>query len=1188
MTRFIRLATLILAGFLVAQTPAPALAGTACNGPNNGVLDPGEECETGACCNTATCTRKGPATVCRASTGNAICDPAETCGVLVNAVDEPCPTDVIGAPGTVCEIDTTVCVSHTCNSTGNCIHSDTTVSCDDGIFCNGMDVCAGGGCQHAGDPCASGDECNNLCNDTTDSCAVPAGTSCTADSNPCTLDQCDGLGACAHPAGNAAALCRSSAGVCDVAETCTGSTTSCPPDGFASTGTVCRTLAGVCDTVEMCSGSTALCPADIFATSSVCRASAGVCDVAESCTGSTASCPADDFVVSGTGCRESAGVCDVAESCTGSSAACPLDAFASPTILCRGSAGVCDVTENCTGSTATCPDDAKSTATCRALAGGCDVVETCDGSSDSCPPDGFAGAGTVCRTPAGVCDTVEMCSGSTALCPADIFATSSVCRAAAGVCDVAESCTGSTASCPADDFVVSGTGCRESAGVCDVAESCTGSSAACPLDAFASPTILCRGSAGVCDVTETCTGSTATCPDDAKSTATCRALTGGCDVVETCDGSSDSCPPDEVLPAPATCRSLAGACDVIETCDGSSNACPADSFQPPKTPCRAAGGVCDLSESCAGSTASCPADAKSTALCRASTGECDVDESCDGAGNDCPADGFVSSGFSCTADSNPCTNDECDGAGACIHPDNTAPCDDGSFCTIDDTCSGGECFGGSPNLCSDSNACTDDSCDEEVDTCIHVNNTGACDDGLFCNGVDSCVEGECTSHTGDPCSEGGECQTTCDETFDHCFNTQGTECSSDENVCTDDACDGAGTCAHNPNSVPCDDALFCNGTDTCSGGSCSMHAGNVCSGECARSCDEKNQACDFDPPGTGCTDDGQVCTSDLCDDAGSCLHQPISGPCDDENACTRDDQCANGVCAGSAPVLADMCPWTVLMREDPEIDTCKLGLGSLVEGDVCGGIVVVRGQAGVDGNVVSGKDVGPKVLRLALSTIVTEDIVSDGAGAKAKPGQSKLPYTLPPVQSLAPGSMQAKDDASGFYDLTGGHPLAADCVAARGAFAAAATYMDALPQTAALPKITPDVPPPPIVAPLPGELNVIDIPRVKTPGGATVELDGGGSSSTVMVVRVAGRLTLRAHNTISLVGGLRPENVLIYTKGRRCVFGDVVDGVGTLLCVNGRLKVGHRVTWTGALYGAARVLKVGDNDMVDYLPFQGF
>src|SRR5438093_2319598 len=67
-----------------------------------------------------------------------------------------------------------------------------------------------------------------------------AGTACTADSNPCTLDQCDGTNvACQHPAGHAGTVCRAAAGVCDVADTCDGSSTTCPPDTKQPAGTAC-------------------------------------------------------------------------------------------------------------------------------------------------------------------------------------------------------------------------------------------------------------------------------------------------------------------------------------------------------------------------------------------------------------------------------------------------------------------------------------------------------------------------------------------------------------------------------------------------------------------------------------------------------------------------------------------------------------------------------------------------------------------------------------------------------------------------------------------------------------------------------------------------------------------------------------------------------------------------------------
>jgi hypothetical protein len=104
---------------------------------------------------------------------------------------------------------------------------------------------------------------------------------------------------------------------------------------------------------EDCDGGACCSSTCQFLTSSTtCRGSAGVCDPAEVCTGTSASCPSNTFSSSATVCRGVAGVCDVAENCTGSTAACPGNGFLNSSNVCRGTAGVCDVAENCTGSSA--------------------------------------------------------------------------------------------------------------------------------------------------------------------------------------------------------------------------------------------------------------------------------------------------------------------------------------------------------------------------------------------------------------------------------------------------------------------------------------------------------------------------------------------------------------------------------------------------------------------------------------------------------------------------------------------------------------------------------------------------------------------------------------------------------------------------------------------------------------------
>jgi hypothetical protein len=135
--------------------------------------------------------------------------------------------------------------------------------CNDGIPCT-VDTCSGTSpnkvCTHtvgnAGAVCRSAaNDCDaaETCTGTSATCPIdsfkPAGTACTDDGNPCTADVCNAIDVCTHPAGNAGAICRTAAGACDVAETCNGTSTSCPADGFALASTSCTGASqdGACD-----------------------------------------------------------------------------------------------------------------------------------------------------------------------------------------------------------------------------------------------------------------------------------------------------------------------------------------------------------------------------------------------------------------------------------------------------------------------------------------------------------------------------------------------------------------------------------------------------------------------------------------------------------------------------------------------------------------------------------------------------------------------------------------------------------------------------------------------------------------------------------------------------------------------------------------------------------------------------
>ncbi|MDX2166700.1 MAG: hypothetical protein SF182_06535 [Deltaproteobacteria bacterium] len=320
------------------------------------------------------------------------------------------------------------------------------------------------------------------------------------------------------------------------------------------------------------------------------------------------------------------------------------------------------------------------------------------------------------------------------------------------------------------------------------------------------------------------------------------------------------------------------------------------------------------------------------ALAQCGDGELDPGEACDDGNTDggdcCSATCEAEAPGPCSSDGNPCTTDACNGTGECRHTPNSAPCDDGVFCNGADTCSGGACGLHAGDPCSaggecnrtcneaadscaapagsactdDGNGCTDDRCNGSG-ACAHPANSAPCTDGLFCNGADTCSGGACGLHAGDPCAAGVECNRTCNEAADSCAAPAGSACTDDGNGCTDDRCNGTGACTHPNNSAPCTDGLYCNGPDTCSGGTCAVHAGDPCSGnpECARTCNEAADHC-FAPTGTACSADSNGCTDDVCDGGGVCTHPNNSAPCDDGNACTVGDACAAGTCvSGPSP-----------------------------------------------------------------------------------------------------------------------------------------------------------------------------------------------------------------------------------------------------------------------------------------------
>ena len=591
------------------------------------------------------------------------------------------------------------------------------------------------------------------------------------DNNPCTLNSCNPASGCFYPAGNSGTECRASAGVCDLAESCTGLSAACPADAKEPATTECRASAGVCDVAESCNGTSNDCPADGFASATTeCRGEVGLCDVAESCTGSAKECPADAYELAGvacgdagdtvcdnadtckggentclpnwepatTECRGEVGLCDVAESCTGSAKECPADAYELAGVAC-GDAGdtVCDNADTCKGGENTClPNWEPATTECRGEVGLCDVAESCTGSAKECPADAYELAGVACGDAGDtVCDNADTCKGGENTCLPNWEPATTECRGEVGLCDVAESCTGSAKECPADAYELAGVACGDAGDtVCDNADTCKGGENTC-LPNWEPATTECRGEVGLCDVAESCTGSAKECPADAYELAGVACGDAGdtvCDNADTCKGGENTCLPNWE-PATTECRGEVGLCDVAESCTGSAKECPADAYELAGVACGDAGDtVCDNADTCKGGENTClPNWEPATTECRGEVGLCDVAESCTGSAKECPADAYELAGVACgDAGDTVCDNaDTCKGGeNTCLpnwEPATTECRGEVGLCDVAESCTGSakECPADAYELAGVACGDAGDTVCDNADTCKGGENT---------------------------------------------------------------------------------------------------------------------------------------------------------------------------------------------------------------------------------------------------------------------------------------------------------------------------------------------------------------------------------------------------------------------------------------------------------------------------------
>ena len=239
------------------------------------------------------------------------------------------------------------------------------------------------------------------------------------------------------------------------------------------------------------------------------------------------------------------------------------------------------------------------------------------------------------------------------------------------------------------------------------------------------------------------------------------------------------------------------------------------------------------------------------------------------------------------------------------------PCDDENVCTTGDVCdANGQCFGPGALSCDDKLSCTDDSCDPAVEGgCVNALDAGAC-----------VIANQCWSQ-GDT-KPGGDLCLGCfpeADTYGWSFADDGASCDDGE-LCTVSETCGAGVCQ---TGVPksCSDGLACT-TDTCDGST----------GGCESILDEGS-----------CLIDGACRAAGALSEIGGCMtcdpSQLVDGwvplddgtGCSDQNPCTLEDSCAEGIClAGSPKDCADAYACTV--------DSCDVVTGackSALDGGHC-------------------------------------------------------------------------------------------------------------------------------------------------------------------------------------------------------------------------------------------------------------
>ncbi len=338
----------------------------------------------------------------------------------------------------------------------------------------------------------------------------------------------------------------------------------------------------------------------------------------------------------------------------------------------------------------------------------------------------------------------------------------------------------------------------------------------------------------------------------------------------------------------------------------------------------------------------------------------DTGEVAQDAGPTCQGDG------DCAAKAAACDLFSCVNGKCVFEPKpNTAACTDGNPCTSGESCTAGKCGGGTATNCDDKNPCTIDSCDTTKGCSNLAKTTGPCDDGSACTVSDTCQAGLCVGVDVCPCKSDVDCPTvnacegprTCDTSkvpYKCVSKGQPKNCFDDKpNDCTLAFCDPkTGECATKlagDNTVCQDEFGPCTVNDFCKAGKCTSGT-LVC--ECATDdhCAKFNKPADLCAPKFYCDkfskasdwtckeitstvikcDKGNdnPCTKNVCNSkTGKCELTNLNPPgsfkeCDDGLTSTSGDYCDDdGVCKPSA--VTALCKTTADCAKWEDGDVCN-------------------------------------------------------------------------------------------------------------------------------------------------------------------------------------------------------------------------------------------------------------------------